>query len=129
MTTRHDDDDVVDDATSFPGSLLPVEMMVFLLVAKCCVCLFVCVHVPCSKMPKSGSKSERNPAFSFFRSCPLAQALALTRPGYQASKASTQLDTSSSFIAAKNCKASQKKIVVPLQNCIAVYNDSETPSK
>ena len=27
----------------------------------------------------------------------------------------------------KNCKASQENIIVPLQNCIAVYHDSETP--
>ena len=31
--------------------------------------------------------------------------------------------------AHKNCKASQENIIVPLQNCITVYHDSETPSK
>ena len=72
------DDDVVDDATSFPDSLLPLETPF----------LFVCVHVPCSKMPESGSKSERNLAFSVFRSSPSTGYQAITRPGYQASKAS-----------------------------------------
>ena len=82
--------------------------------------LFVCVHVPCSKMPESGSKSKRNVAFSVFFARRLAQ---VTRqlPGPVTRQAKYPSHTH------KNCKASQKNIIVPLQNCIAVYHDSETP--
>ena len=60
---------------------------------------------------------------------------AITRPGYQASEASNATDEFFIIVLQLSpggvlyCKASQENIVVPLQNYISVYNDSETPSK
>lgn len=98
--------------------LLPVEMMVFSLVAKCLFCLFVYMfHAPRCRKADRRAKSTK----SCFQLFSLVEAI--TRPGYQASEASNAIRV------LHNCKASQENIVVPLQNCISVYNDSETPSK
>ena len=96
----------------------PSRWWCVLLVAKCLFCLFVYMfRAPRCRKADRRAKSTKS-CFQLF-----SLVDAITRPGYQASEASNAIRV------LHNCKASQENIVVPLQNCISVYNDSETPSK
>ena len=63
--------------------------------------------------------SERNPAFSFFRLAP-----STGQGNYQARLPSKQNVQPNWIRVLDSCKVSQENMVVPLQNCIAVYNGS-----